>query len=174
MSVQTQIDRISGAVQSALAALTEKGVTVPPGTKVDGLAALIAAIEAGGGGGGVSIGTATLVAEGDKVNIGSTKITHDLGSIPNHIMWMIIDCPSLNTNGYVYGYRPCGGAYITNDSVSYFRSGTSSTSTANMYLVPNKAVNNALGTASSTEIPMWPISYEGSIPNGSTILWIVW
>ena len=49
MSVQTQIDRISGAVQSALAALAEKGVTVPAGTKVDGLAALIAAIEAGGG-----------------------------------------------------------------------------------------------------------------------------
>ena len=34
---------------SALAALAEKGVTVPSGTKVDGLAALIAAIEAGGG-----------------------------------------------------------------------------------------------------------------------------
>ena len=51
MSVQTQIDRISGAVQSALAALSEKGVEVPAGTKVDGLAALIAAIEAGGGGG---------------------------------------------------------------------------------------------------------------------------
>ena len=50
MSVQTQIDRISGAVQSAIAALTEKGVTVPDGTKVDGIAALIASIEAGGGG----------------------------------------------------------------------------------------------------------------------------
>lgn len=55
MSVQTQIDRISGAVSDALAALTEKGVTVPEGTKVDGLAALIAAIEAGGGGGGVEL-----------------------------------------------------------------------------------------------------------------------
>lgn len=50
MSVQTQIDRISDAVSAAKAALTEKGVTVPDGTKVDGLAALIAAIEAGGGG----------------------------------------------------------------------------------------------------------------------------
>ena len=38
-------------LDSALAALTEKGVTVPDGTKVDGLAALIAAIEAGGGSG---------------------------------------------------------------------------------------------------------------------------
>lgn len=50
MSVQTQIDRISGAVQSALAALTEKGVTVPDGTKVDDLSTLIATIESGGGG----------------------------------------------------------------------------------------------------------------------------
>lgn len=37
-------------LDSALTALSEKGVEVPAGTKVDGLAALIAAIEAGGGG----------------------------------------------------------------------------------------------------------------------------
>lgn len=48
MSIQTQIDRISVAVSDALAALAEKGVTVPAGTKVDGLASLIAAIETGG------------------------------------------------------------------------------------------------------------------------------
>ena len=48
MSVQAQIDRISGAVSAALTALSEKGVTVPSGTKVDGLADLIAAIEVGG------------------------------------------------------------------------------------------------------------------------------
>lgn len=50
MSVQTQIDRISGAVSAALAALSEKGVTVPDGTKVDGLAELIESIEADGAG----------------------------------------------------------------------------------------------------------------------------
>lgn len=44
MSIQTQIDRISGAVSAALTALMKKGVTVPDGTKVDDLAALIAAI----------------------------------------------------------------------------------------------------------------------------------
>lgn len=48
MSIQTQIDRISDSVSAALTALTEKGVTVPDGTKVDGLASLIAAIESGG------------------------------------------------------------------------------------------------------------------------------
>lgn len=63
MSVQTQIDRISGAVSAALAALTEKGVTVPDGTKVDGLAALIAAIEAGGGSGGGGVNYGTIIYE---------------------------------------------------------------------------------------------------------------
>ena len=42
-------DTIDNAVSDALAAITEKGVTVPAGTKVDGLADLIAAIESGGG-----------------------------------------------------------------------------------------------------------------------------
>lgn len=49
MSVQTQIDRISGNVTAALAAIAEKGVTVPDGSNSDALAELIASIEAGGG-----------------------------------------------------------------------------------------------------------------------------
>lgn len=78
MSVQTQIDRISGAVSAALAALAEKGVTVPAGTKVDGLAALIAAIEAGGGSGGnVYVGTITLAEEKNTV-----YVEHMLGVQP--------------------------------------------------------------------------------------------
>ena len=50
MSVQTQIDRISRAVSSALAAIADKGVTVPDGSNSDSLAALIESIEAGGSG----------------------------------------------------------------------------------------------------------------------------
>ena len=82
MSVQTQIDRISGAVSAALAALTEKGVTVPDGTKVDGLAALIAAIEAGGGSGGdgMKVAFGKIVPS---VNLYNCEITHNLGVIPN-------------------------------------------------------------------------------------------
>ena len=48
MSVQTQIDRISGNVSAALSAIAEKGVTVPDGSTSDALASLIASIEAGG------------------------------------------------------------------------------------------------------------------------------
>ena len=48
MSIQTQIDRISGNVSAALSAIVEKGVTVPDGSTSDALAELIASIEAGG------------------------------------------------------------------------------------------------------------------------------
>ena len=48
MSIQTQIDRISGNVSAALSAIVEKGVTVPDGSTSDALASLIASIEAGG------------------------------------------------------------------------------------------------------------------------------
>lgn len=80
MSVQTQIDRISRSVSAALAALAKKGVTVPAGTKVDGLAALIAEIESGGGSGGnISYASGTfIVAE----NCRTYELSHNLGRIP--------------------------------------------------------------------------------------------
>ena len=53
MSVQSEIDRIAGAKSDISTAITNKGVTVPSGTKLDGMAALINSIESGGGGGGV-------------------------------------------------------------------------------------------------------------------------
>ena len=80
MSVQTQIDRISGAVSAALTALSEKGVTVPAGTKVDDLAALISGIEAGGGGGNISMsfGNISPAEQTDELTI-----SHGLGKTPN-------------------------------------------------------------------------------------------
>lgn len=44
MSIKTEIERISGARDAAFAALAQKGVTVPSGTKIDGLPSLIASI----------------------------------------------------------------------------------------------------------------------------------
>lgn len=101
MSVQTQIDRISGAVQSALAALAEKGVTVPAGTKVDGLAALIAAIEAGGGSGGMSSGTITF-SENTPVN--GYTITHGITS-PR--LFVIAGVTGTRASGSVHLWARC-------------------------------------------------------------------
>ena len=49
MSIATDVSRIKGNITAALAAIAEKGVTVPDGSTSDALAGLIASIEAGGG-----------------------------------------------------------------------------------------------------------------------------
>ena len=49
MSVQTQIDRLASAKSAIKTAIEGKGVTVPNGTLLDGMASLIESIEAGGG-----------------------------------------------------------------------------------------------------------------------------
>lgn len=49
MSIQSEINRIKAAVSALAASITNKGVTVPDGTKLDGMAALVDSIQSGGG-----------------------------------------------------------------------------------------------------------------------------
>ena len=49
MSIQTELTRITNAKTAIKTAIEGKGVTVPDGTLLDGMAALIDGIEAGGG-----------------------------------------------------------------------------------------------------------------------------
>ena len=51
MSIQTELTRIINAKAAIKTAIEGKGITVPDGTLLDGMAALIESIEAGGGGG---------------------------------------------------------------------------------------------------------------------------
>ena len=50
MSIQTELTRLTNAKAAIKAAIAGKGVTVPDATLLDGMAALIESIEAGGGG----------------------------------------------------------------------------------------------------------------------------
>ncbi|MGN1129625.1 MAG: hypothetical protein ACI4T6_11825 [Candidatus Flemingiibacterium sp.] len=50
MSIQTELARLTNAKAAIQAAIEGKGVTVPDGTLLDGMASLIEGIEAGGGG----------------------------------------------------------------------------------------------------------------------------
>lgn len=50
MSIQTELTRLTNAKAAIQTAIEGKGVTVPSGTLLDGMAALIDSIEAGGGG----------------------------------------------------------------------------------------------------------------------------
>ena len=113
MSVQTELTRITNAKAAIKAAVEGKGVTVPNGTLLDGMASLIESIEAGGG---------AKIATGSFTNIGqenySTEITHGLGTIPKIviILWDDITLDSVNrTNLYIGGFAYQDGEF--NNSV---------------------------------------------------------
>lgn len=85
MTIQTEIQRISGNISDALSALANKGVTVPSGSNSDDLADLIAAIEAGGGSVVKLTATASTNIEfGEIFGEGVYNyVYHNLGEIPN-------------------------------------------------------------------------------------------
>ena len=86
MSIQTELTRIINAKAAIKASIEGKGVTVPEGTLLDGMAALIESIEAGGGGGVLptpftNITTGTFILASLSY-CNKYPITHGLGIVP--------------------------------------------------------------------------------------------
>ena len=87
MSIQTELTRLANAKAAIQTAIEGKGVTVPDGTLLDGMAALIEAIDAGGGGGGVLPTPFTNITTGTFILASLSycskyPITHGLGIVP--------------------------------------------------------------------------------------------
>ena len=83
MSIQTELTRITNAKAAIKTAIEGKGVTVPAGTLLDGMASLIESIEAGGGGFQVVLGT-FIPAETKSLNsIPPPSIEHNAGFKPD-------------------------------------------------------------------------------------------
>ena len=144
MSIQTELTRITNAKAAIKTAIEGKGVTVPASTLLDGMAALIESIEAGGGGGSGNFVTGTFTTTDDiKSNV---VINHNLNVKPKFII-------VLNTEFNTYSTaRPYVLAFLY-----LFQS--SSTNYVQKYQSPNS------GTASYTN---GPISDSGS---GTTKAW---
>ena len=81
MSIQTELTRIINAKAAIKTAIEGKGVTVPAGTLLDGMASLIESIEAGGGGGEIVYTSGTLVFS-SSIRCNGYELTHGLGKIP--------------------------------------------------------------------------------------------
>ena len=81
MSIQTELTRLTNAKAAIQTAIEGKGVTVPSGTLLDGMAALIESIEAGGGNFSVETGSITF-AESYKPKSTPLVISHSLGKTP--------------------------------------------------------------------------------------------
>ena len=80
MSIQTELTRIINAKAAIKTAIEGKGVTVPEGTKLDGMAALVESIEAGGG----NLATGTFTTTDDITS--NVVINHNLGVKPKFII----------------------------------------------------------------------------------------
>ena len=99
MSIQTELSRIINAKAAIKAAIEGKGVTVPDATLLDGMAALIESIEAGGGGGfQVALGTFTPAETKSLNTIPPPSIEHNAGFTPDAFIFYLA---STGTHGII-------------------------------------------------------------------------
>ena len=129
-SIVGNLDASSFAA-SIVAAIEGKGVTVPDGTLLDGMAALIESIEAGGGGSQLEVIT---IVPSEKVDHGNPlTVSHGLGKLPN--LYIVFTTDNIASNSYgirfsaayvpkfVVGgynsYKTCAAFYRSSWDVNY-------------------------------------------------------
>lgn len=96
MGIQTELNRIETAKEDIKTAINNKGVSVPSGIKIDGLAALINSISSGGGGnsGGLPNGVTALDFGTFTIEADSSSdypVYHNLGQAPNFFLFYTND-----------------------------------------------------------------------------------
>ena len=161
MSIATDVSRIKGNITAALAAIADKGVTVPDGSTSDALASLIASIEAGGGGGNfdfsnlgdvnfVKSGSFTLAKNGQSIFVTDNdflEITPKLYILytesvltitDKYLPLAIIQADISDDTGFVLGVWSKGLKSFTTTSTSYtkpfnFNATSSVTTTTDYY-----------------------------------------
>lgn len=114
MSVHSEIDRIAGAKSDIATAITNKGVTVPSGTKLDGMASLIDSIS---GGEDVIIKQVTFNPSSNYL-LSNDKcvVTHNCGKIPKAV-FIFSDNTNSSYVGYGYIFNFSGSNNTTNVSM---------------------------------------------------------
>ena len=98
MSVQTELSRIVNAKAAIKAAIEGKGVTVPEATLLDGMAALIESIQAGGGDSAASVIDRSVV-----------NITSNVAEVGQYAFY---GCEMLETASFPMATKIQGGAFI--------------------------------------------------------------
>ena len=136
MSIQTELTRITNAKAAIKAAVEGKGVTVPDGTLLDGMAALIESIEAGGG--RVARGTWVQASDGYY-----KTITHNLGKVPEFaVIW--------ETNGNSSAKEQCLiGVALTSINFYMRSTGTGSFGPYGQYYSDNASITGSASSSTS-------------------------
>lgn len=174
MSIQTDLTRIKNAKATIKAYIEGNGLTVPDATLLDGMAAMLESIEAGGGGAKFVTGEFTLDTPASGV-----LVEHNLGNIPNFVYYFILAAPTtanqyetqvtrlfaMCLNNAHYAYRVSGGA--SNKGI-HFDSGTFDITKKNNHY------SRAAGSANESTIYIgssYPTSSYGYFKNAITYKW---
>lgn len=121
MSIQTELTRLTNAKNAIQAAIEGKGVTVPSGTLLDGMAALIDAIEAGEGGKFASgtITSAANISLGPDANFEiETGFLNETGDVNFVLLLLNGSVATAQNNTHFIGYQKGAGAAIAYKTVS--------------------------------------------------------
>ena len=126
MSIQTELTRLTNAKAAIKTAIEGKGVTVPDGTLLDGMAALIESIEAGGANynstvvyGSFTLSERTEVPSQAYSTSDAFRIEHNAGFIPRAVFLytgkIATDCPTLYVSAVIKYSEPT--YYLTTSAV---------------------------------------------------------
>lgn len=170
MGIQTDLSRIINAKAAIKAAIEGKGVTVPDATLLDGMAALIESIEAGGGS-GINATAGTITVSSD---VNDYVLTHGLGEVPKFfVIGMIENSASLSGKTYIMV-----GAYGFSDAKSQYRISASSASNAPTGVFKGAAINStnnlkqSLAKANEETITVAWSSGSNKLIAGATYYWV--
>ena len=106
MSIQSELTRLTNAKAAIRTAIEGKGVTVPDGTLLDGMAALIESIETGGVGNSIKIDSGTFTpAE----NVSTYKVTPNI-QIDNVVLQALM--PNIDGFGLSFIPKDSAGCYF--------------------------------------------------------------
>lgn len=157
MSVQTEITRLESAKQAIASAIADKGVSVPDGTMLDGMAALIESITAGSGGSTASWmvasgsitggGTKTVTISGIPFNPKTVMLRCNVSSTSSSYGWMVFlaSISEIDTDFFAYTTYSSGktAIYFANTDNLRVTYGTNTVTISNMpYALKSSATCN--------------------------------
>ena len=158
MSIQTELTRITNAKAAIKAAIEGKGVTVPDGTLLDGMAALIEGIEAGSGGGDLemSCGIITPAAAMESISW-----NHGLSKPPDFVLIFLPRGYSFTTYANILRAQYKKYSFKGNEEIGNLDI-TSRNSASNLRSENSNIAGDIQFTISDTEVIAGPCKYDNA------------
>lgn len=176
MSIQTELTRLTNAKAAIKAAVEGKGVTVPDGTLLDGMAALIESIEAGGGGfeniqtvtGSFTPNSLISTEDQDFPSAGAFTVEHNAGFIPRAAVAYTGKYGASNLTLYVAVVK---GLYV----VSGYNVWTSSVHQyySNKRYINGSIIKTSKSTWNDSVFTIAHDKYSIHLNAGTTVNWVV-